>query len=103
MRWRHKGWTRRWRGRCALRWLMSRLNLQRRHLGRRLVCGALYWRNGGSVCSKDLLCGCARHRRAAESVVIRAENSSRVELRHSEERAANFQYVAKAKVLGIKL
>ena len=73
-----------------LRWLSSRLDLQRRRGGRRLVCGAQYWRQGDSACSGDLQCGCARHRRAADSVVIRGENASRVELTQSGERDANF-------------
>ena len=32
------------------------------------MCGAQYWRQGGSACSGDLRCGCARHRRALVSV-----------------------------------
>ena len=56
-----------------------------------------------SACSGDLRCGCARHRRATDSVVIRSEDASRVELAQSEERAADFQYFAKARVLGVKL
>ena len=58
---------------------------------------------GGSACSRDLRCSCARHRRATNSVVICSENASRVELAQSEERAADFQYFAQARVLGVKL
>ena len=53
-RWRHGGWDRRWRGHCALRWLKSRLDLRRRPEWRRWVCGAQYWRKGGSACNGDL-------------------------------------------------
>ena len=38
---------------------------------------------GGSACSGDLRCSCARHRRATNSVVIRSEDASRVELAQS--------------------
>ena len=41
-------------GHCALRWLKPRLGLRRRREGRRRVCGAQYWRKGGSACSGDL-------------------------------------------------
>ena len=73
-----------------LRWLRSRLDLRRRRGGRRLVCGAQYWKQGGSACSGDLRFGCARHRRAADSVVIRGEDASHVEFTQRKERAANF-------------
>ena len=33
---------------------------------------------GSSACRGDLRCGCARHRRAANSVVIRNKDASRV-------------------------
>ena len=58
---------------------------------------------GGSACSGDLRCRCARHRRATDSVVIRSEDASRVALAQSEERAADFQYFAQARVLAVKL
>ena len=48
------------KGHCALRWLKSRWGLRRRREGRRRVCGAQYWRKGGSACSGDLRCGCVR-------------------------------------------
>ena len=67
------------------------------------VCGAQYWRQRGSAVSGDLRCGCAQHRRAADSVVIRGEDASRVELAQREESAADFQYFAQARVLGVKL
>ena len=35
--------------------------------------------------------------------MIRSEDASRVELAQSEERAADFQYFAQARVLGVKL
>ena len=35
--------------------------------------------------------------------MIRSEDASRVELTQSEERAADFQYFAQARVLGVKL
>ena len=81
--WRHRGCDRGWRGYCALRWLKSRLDLRRRREERRRVCGAQYRRKGGSACSGDLRCGCARHRLATNSVVIRSEDASRVELAQS--------------------
>ena len=67
------------------------------------MCGAQYWRQRGSAVSGDLRCGCARHRRAADSVVIRGEDTSRVELAHREESAADFNYFTQARVLGVKL
>ena len=65
------------------------------------MCGAQYWRKGGSACSGDLRCSCARHRRATDSVVIGSEDASRVELAQSEKRAADFQYFAQGRVLGV--
>ena len=65
--------------------------------------GAQYWRQRSSAVSGDLRCGCARHRRAADSVVIRGEDASRAELTQREESAVDFQYFAQARVLGVKL
>ena len=62
-----------------------------------------YWRQRSSAVSGDLRCGCSRHRRAADSVVIRGEGASGVELAQREESAADFQYVTQARVLGVKL
>ena len=67
------------------------------------MCGAQYWRQRGSAINGDLRCGCARHRRAADSVVIRGEDASRVELAQREESAADFHYFAQAKALDVKL
>ena len=81
----------------------SRLGLRRRREGRKRLCGAQCWWKGGSACSGDLRCGCARHCRATDSVVICSEDASRVELAQCEERAADFKYFAQARVLGVKL
>ena len=86
-----------------MRWLSSRLDLSRRREGRRWVCGAQYWRQRSSAVSGDLRCGSARHRRAADTVVIRGEDASRAELAQRKESAADFQYFAQARVLGVKL
>ena len=67
------------------------------------MCGAQYWGKGGSACSGNLRCSCAQHRRATDSVVICGEDASRVELAQREKNAADFQYVAQARVLGVKL
>ena len=67
------------------------------------MCGTQYWRQRSSAVSGDLRCGCARHLRAADSVVIRGEDASRAELAQRKESAADFQYFAQARVLGVKL
>ena len=81
----------------------SRLDSWWRREGRSWVCGAENWRQRVSAVSVDLRCGCARQRRAADSVVIRGDNASRVELAKRDKSAADFQYFAQARVQGVKL